>query len=574
MKNFFILVLSVILSFNGYSAIIWFAASYIVPSPTTGGAPGPDDGGEDFSAISGVCTLNSAAEINSINLSSSNQLIISGSVTINVVDHITISSGCTMTILSGSTVIIAGSITNNGSIIVQNGANLIQTGTGTASTGDYRISQSGSGNRNNYNFWSSPVNGASLPGVFSSANGCDFYYYNAANSEFRRLSAYSTCLPAVTADGSSTMTNGAGYIVAGGGSPSFNGTINTGTITNNTISSGWNLVGNPYPSSISGSEFLEINTNTTGTLYFWSDDGTAGGSYDETADYATWNAGGGTGASGGGASTIPNGSIAVGQGFFVSVSSGSSITFNNSMRGGSNSQFFKTNNEIIPRLWVSAEQNGFASSQILIAFSDSASEGEDWSYDSEKYAPNNKFTFGSILVGKSNPFAIQSFSKSDMETSREIPLFIRSEKSGVTVLQIDGVENWDSSLVISVKDNVTGKIQNLAQGPFSTYLNANEKYDTRFTLQINNPNGPPASVNDIDSSKLKLFYNDGSLTVANTIRMNSIEIYSISGVRVNSRSLNESRYTQISLNELPTGIYIGSVTLENGSTISKRFAVQ
>lgn len=588
MKKLLLTLIVLSSSFLSYSYTIAYSGGVFYelafPVPIVRAAPDLTDGANDFVVYDGVCVLTSDAVVKSLGFSGG-ALTISGSSTLTVNENATINSGNTITINSGATLSVTNTVSNSGTVIVNSGGNLIQTSTGSATGTGYQVSVPGSANVNNYNYWSSPITSAGLSSTFSGANECDMYYLNAASQTWTRDVGSSTCEPVAPASGDGNMDIGRGYSIAGGGSSTFSGQVNNGTITEGITAggtsadwsgSGWNLIGNPYPSSIDGTSFLGSNGAgvITGTLYFWSDDGSGGGSYDENNDYASWNTGGGTGASGGGSSTVPNGSIAVGQGFIVQANSTTNVIFSNSMRGGENSQFFKTEKEEIARVWVSATEQGHFSSQILIAFSENATENEDWSYDAVKLSNGQRFLFGSILGNNSDPYAIQSFAKSDLETSREVPLSIITEKAGITSFQIDGFENWDSSMVVSIKDKVTGKIQNLDHGPYSTYLNANEKYDSRFTLLINNPNGPPTSVNDVDPSKLKLFFNEGNLTIANTVKMKTIDIFSISGVKVNSHSLNESTYSQISLNELPTGIYIGSVTLENGNTISKIFAVQ
>ncbi len=109
----------------------------------------------------------------------------------------------------------------------------------------------------------------------------------------------------------------------------FAGTTNTGTIsepityTYDDLSStdtwyfGWNLVGNPYPSRINATTFINDadNSNIYGTLYFWDESGAI-----EYTDYATWNTTGGV--AGGGGHT-PNGYIEIGQAFMVHTTTAS-----------------------------------------------------------------------------------------------------------------------------------------------------------------------------------------------------------------------------------------------------------
>ena len=128
------------------------------------------------------------------------------------------------------------------------------------------------------------------------------------------------------------------------------------------------LVGNPYPSAINAEKFINDNTGVIdGTLYFWEHVGTANGHYANgyIGGYATLNNVmglpadtpsignntdplNGTPHIGAGTYRTPQPSIPIGQGFFVSTTTGSgNINFNNSQReyiteGTNSSIFFKT----------------------------------------------------------------------------------------------------------------------------------------------------------------------------------------------------------------------------------------
>src|SRR5690606_36037061 len=113
---------------------------------------------------------------------------------------------------------------------------------------------------------------------------------------------------------------------------SFSGAVNNGQIAvplglsavaANT-NDDFNLVGNPYPSAISATDFILQNPDISGTLYFWShvtavSTETPGPDYSNynRDDYALFNLTGGTRASlTSPASAVPTGFIASGQGFF------------------------------------------------------------------------------------------------------------------------------------------------------------------------------------------------------------------------------------------------------------------
>ena len=524
---------------SGYAAIIWYAASYIVPSPTTGSAPGPGDAAEDFSLIAGTCTLSSNASIQSITSSGGNSLIISGSSTITVGADVNIGSGCSLTVQSGSTLIITTSIANGGTITVQKGANLIQVNNvSNSGAGSYSINATGNGSASRYNLWSSPVSSSVISSTFSGSEICDIYYFNASAQAWTRDVASSTCVPTAPTSGDGVMNSGRGYVVAGGGSVSFSGSINNGNV-NSTVSTGsnpgsgwagdsWNLIGNPYPSAISCTDFLGANSgNIQGTVYLWDDDGTAGGGYDGGTDFATWNLAGGSGSpgGGGGTGTVPNGFIATGQGFFVQAIAGGSVSFTNVMRGGDNSQFFKREKEDIVRVRMNAISPNNYSNPILIAFSDSATDGMDWGYDSKKLSFNSNFNFGSSMEGAQEPYVIQSFAKAALLDEKEVPLSVYSSESGVVVMELLATENLDSNVVIYLKDSKTGKLQDLSSGPFSVYLNSSETYKTRFSVIFVNKSGPnPTGIETVDELYMNVYsYNNTLYVNGKSNSLNSVD---------------------------------------------------
>ncbi|MGB0806346.1 MAG: T9SS type A sorting domain-containing protein, partial [Salibacteraceae bacterium] len=163
----------------------------------------------------------------------------------------------------------------------------------------------------------------------------------------------------------------------------------------------------------------------------------------------------------------------------------------------------------------------------------------------------------------------------DLETQREVPLSIFSTTSGVTSFQLDNTENLDSNVVISIIDNVTGKVQILENGPMAVYLNANQLYDNRFTIQFKNKNAPdPTGVNDIQESRLNLTYNEKTLFINNVIGMERIDLVSTTGSIVESQSLNSSFESTVNLNNLSKGIYIARILNIDGSVDTKKFVIQ
>ncbi|MGK4568314.1 hypothetical protein [Flavobacterium sp. 3HN19-14] len=161
----------------------------------------------------------------------------------------------------------------------------------------------------------------------------------------------------------------------------FTGVPNNGNsslpITNTGAGKGFNMLGNPYPSTISADLFLAQNP---GELYFWTHTNQDAPSGANHATYSTF----GTASAAGGA--VPNGTIAVGQGFLLKTPSPSATaTFMNSMRTGNNSAtFFRNANIDKHRIWLNLSNSVGLQNQILVGYMDGATNGVDVSVDAKQ----------------------------------------------------------------------------------------------------------------------------------------------------------------------------------------------
>ena len=586
MKKLLLTLVFGLVSIFGYSDFLYH--------PLFGGwlgglAPAGDQSGHVIQILSGSTTLSADLIADRLSLSGGTSLSLNSPMTMTLSGEVQLAGSSSLTINSGSTLSLGDDIENAGIITVALGGNLIQTGTSTNSgSGTYNIPTTGDGTTNNYNLWSSPITGANILSVFSSANHCDIYHFDASGQEWVRLSSSSACIPAAPATGSSVISKGEGILVAGGGSVTYSGSsINNNTITRSISNaapsgtpswsgSGWNLIGNPYPSTINATDFINGNADITGTLYFWDDDGSAGGGYNESVDFATRNLGGGTGSSGGGGSGAPSNYIAIGQGFFVQSTTGGSATFSNSMREAGTATFFKSEPEHIQRVWLNANNSGVGSSQILIAFTDNATDGVDWGYDSKKLVSNADFVFGSSIELENEPFVIQSLNKDVLETEKEISLTLFTKHSGVSYIELAETENFDSNVIVYLKDYATGKIQDLSTGPFSVYLNANENYDSRFALVFKNEAAGPNSVSDnIKSAYVSGYEYDGTLFIKSPKEgLKFIRIVNMNGSVIETISLNGGNNSEINVSHLSPGLYVAQVSTNSGSNKTVKFIIK
>ena len=296
------------------------------------------------------------------------------------VDGVNSSNYKTLSAQNNSKVEVSHYLKLDGLIDLQGRSQLIQTLNSeldATSKGFIKRSQQGTGNKFNYNYWSSPVgpinattnnNNYNLNSVFkdgtNSANPLNINWiggFDGALSSPISLARYwlwkfengTQYANWVQFNENGLLRPSQGFTLKGNGAVGstqnytfvgkpFNGTINSNTVLANNLY----LVGNPYPSAIDAYQFIMDNINTiTGTIYIWEHSPTNSthnlGGY--TGGYSTITLTGGTGPVApagikglGNSSKIPKQYIPVGQAFFVGgksdLGSAQPIIFNNGQR--------------------------------------------------------------------------------------------------------------------------------------------------------------------------------------------------------------------------------------------------
>jgi len=341
-------------------------------------------------------------------------------------------------------------------------------------------------------FISSPVHNGAFSSIFDASNGnFNVYWYDESNTSTDPGIGWTRIL-------SGTLTDGLGYtgVYNNWTTRTFSGTLTTSsdigvTVTNtssgNSSADGWNLIGNPYPSPVNCSSLVADNSLINGTVYFWDSDTSAGSGY-SSADYGTWN-GSGSAASGGGQQVAPNGTLAIGQAFFVQKSSVGSGTlyFKNTQRTHTtNAQFFTPDAIDFQRIKLSVSNERGLYNEIIIAFRKEASFDQDRLYDGIKLKGNPNLAFYSIWNNYDHVILSQpELTKNDHYI---IPLGL---DAGFDVIhQIKGIsyENIDSDIKILLEDRKLNKYIDLANSPEYNFTPNSGTDKNRFFLHINPEN--------------------------------------------------------------------------------------
>ena len=388
----------------------------------------------------------------------------------------------------GTMRVFAGSVSTNNCLTIENGGNLLSgTGftypyvpSGGVLTGNVKIKKTGNTGFGEYNFWSSPITNATLNTI--TQNG------SLAGSPLNTYEYNPTLVTTEIQDGwvnvspSSTMSVGKGYITTGAGSVVFNGPVNDGTVnvpTQQGIGTNFNLVGNPYPSSLTSSTFL--TTNGISALYLWDDDASNGVDY-QSGDYIVVGTLGVVSGSQSTPSPTIN-SISPCQGFFVQTNL-SSVTFNNTMRGSGTPTFFEE--DPIQRFWLNAVSPTQNYKETLIAFKPDATFNKDTAYDAEVFGsiPNSQFDFWSKSQDDFN-LTIQAIPNTGFDM--EIPLGFNSQELGEHVISLGNVENLDGTTLFILEDKTLNLFHSLRQSPYIFSISQTESGDDRFVLHIKKP---------------------------------------------------------------------------------------
>ena len=492
-----------------------------------------------------------------------NQPTIATDVAIN---SLAIATGASLTAI-GTNLTVTGAIANSGTMTLANNSNLIQGGTTNANTGNITVKRNSTLlSRLDYTIWSSPVtNSSQFLTTFSPLTSTNrFYNYNEATNvynvipspsttSFSLASGYFIRMPntAVTAPATET------FIGVFTGVPN-NGDITKAVTYNGTAPFGYNMVGNPYPSTISADAFIAANaTKIESSLYFWRKINGASGSA-----YAVYNSMGATKTP---SSAIPNGIIQVGQGFLVKAKSTSSLIFNNTMRVANNSnQFFKTKQLVEKdRVWLNLTNNSGVFSQALIGYTTDATLGVDI-YDA-KYINDSPTAFTSNI--NNEEYTIQG--RPSFDVSDVVPLNFKTDVAGDYTIAIDLAEGLlAATQEVYLVDNKMEAETNLKTGPYTFSAIAgvdNNRFSLKYqkTLKVDG--------RAFDENSVNVFRNNGSLFVnSQSVSLNEIQVFDIQGRFL--AALKNVNATTAVIKDLKAAhqVLIVKISDQNNNVISKK----
>ena len=499
-------------------------------------------------------------------------------------------SGCSCTNAAGATVFSAGetlSLTNGltvsgGSVTFNNDASLLQTNN-VANTGNITYMRNTTPiYKFDYTYWSTPVSPQTLFNV--SPLSPLFYQYDSSIPNWVYVSSGTTMIPAK------------GYIIRapstwplGPVAPppviytaSFIGVPNNGTYTIPIVGGAnqLNLLGNPYPSALSATLFVNDPSNVSvvgGTLYFWTHNTPINASYQYTgSDYASFNTLGGVGTAAtnpGLNMSVPNGKIASGQGFFIKGLANGNATFSNSMRiAGNNDQFYKTNNPVTSsetevekhRFWLDISNAEGAYKQMLLGYVAGGTIGLDRAYDGEMVDIGTVVTLYTTVETKK--LSIQGRGL-PFDVTDTVSLGYKSTINSTYSIALSDFDGLFDHQAVYLEDNVTGEIHDLKNNPY-TFATTIGTFENRFVLRFTTN---ALGVITFDSNSVVVYNNDLGLHIATgNVLMKNVKLFDITGRLITSRdNINDS---ETLFTNLPTTqqVLLVQITSETGVTVTKK----
>ncbi|PCI96411.1 MAG: hypothetical protein COB15_10345 [Flavobacteriales bacterium] len=353
-----------------------------------------------------------------------------------------------------------------------------------------------------WRFLTSAVSGATLADmnddfITSGFTGSDYPNWPSAANPWPSIYYYDETVTGVQDNGFTAATNSSNLIPVGTGvwvwsgdtitgtqpftiditGPPNVGTINLPiTYTNSGLPNddGWNMVGNPYPSSIDWNSSNITKTGINNAIYIWNPD------LQQFASYS-----GGIGVNGG------SNTIASSQAMWVqATSSGASIQLTESCKTSTDAPFLKLNQNVPLRIKAT---NNYGQDELAIVFENDATDTFDADYDALKMASVDASlpVITSVMNGES--FSINQLPNQEID----IPIKLLTGLSGMHSIQFENVSDFVlNSACLILEDLFTGASYDLKNvSSFTTYINDTTTV-ARFLLRV----GAPVTINTLNPS--------------------------------------------------------------------------
>ena len=317
------------------------------------------------------------------------------------------------------------------------------------------------------------------------------------------------------------------------------------TSVSNPAFSGYNLIGNPYPSSIDWDEGNWVKTNIDASIAIWSDD---------NGGYIYWN---------GSIGNITNGIIPPCQGFFIKANDIlPSVVIPLDSRVAGNSGIYK--DIISDCLSLKVEAKNSFSDETFISFNPNASFDFDSQFDAQKLfglesAPNiySRADDNSSLAINTIPAENQN---------QDVKIEFYSGIDGDFLLKAKGMDSFVDGIGIMLEDLKSGSYKDLRSDSiynFSYYIGEDPfRFIIHFTgLTV---------LDELTEKAFDIIFTANKLKVCSIFNNANLSIYTLSGQKIHEQGICKGD-NQIALNLSP-GIYIVKL-IHNNISHSKKIRI-
>jgi len=501
---------------------------------------------------------------------------------------------------SNAVVVHNVNVATSASLIFESNCNLLQV-ENTPNEGNITIKRFGSRLKKlDYTFWSSPVTGSQTLQSFSPATMANrFYTYSTATNTYQSVASIAT----------TTFQAGKGYLIrmpnqiegplataynTGMYRFAFEGVF-TGKPTNGDVTvplsfvdkdHAYNSVGNPYPSPISITDFIDANINNIeGTIWFWRKTNNPTETSYSTATrfgFVANSAPGGGGGNNDGNDLIgnpfsidPEGVINTGQGFIVKAKNSQNLVFRNNMRKFNNfSNFFRdgetdteeeSNAVDASRIWLNvsnAASDVFA--QTLVGYTSQATVEYDNGIDGRGFTDGTVSLYSII---ENEKLAIQG--RPAFDVNDVVALGFKTEAAGDFIIKLDNFDGlFTTGVDIFIKDNETGLVHDIRNGDY-TFSSEAGSFESRFEIVYQNQALSTSPVEAVVENVI--VYKQGQqIVVKSPEEIKSVTVYDITGKTIfYGNNVNSLEFTSAAITASQQVVVVYT-ELKNGSTVSKK----
>jgi hypothetical protein len=344
---------------------------------------------------------------------------------------------------------------------------------------------------------------------------------------------------------------------------SFVGLLNDGTVSisplTRTVSygSGWNLVGNPYPSEIDLNTLQtitppEVWTSNVDKIVYYINRVT-GGYYKYYINTGTGDVG----------STQYAPSMV---GFFVHVSASElpngSLAFTDDNRTTTGTvNFYKPEPQQANLLLLNVEDKNGINDQAVIQFRQDASQGFDQNIDFEKMLISLYEGVPQLYAvsADNHRLDVNALPLDEKYSAIPVGFNVTGNLSGEYTMTAGGMESFQAGTRITLEDKKTSTSQVMSDNPVYTFSYSEGDNPDRFMLHFYNP---CFGVDDKTESKGLMIYSNSNNLYVESLKgievKGHVKVYNLFGQRVAEKILGGGVRNKFSMN-LETGYYIVEV---------------